>query len=494
LHSALTWSYDGQGNLLTEATGGSTTSTYGYATAGNTVNELTSLAVSGQNTRYYSYDKYGNVVSIGPYSSDPCPNSSSTCLGYDALARLASVTEANNGPTIALTYNAMGLRAGYTVTPYGASQPSLNEQFTYRGGQLAQTVTISGTTYTDTYVYSQHGMPLELLRTTNGVLNRYWYERDGLGNVVALTDSSGTVVDQYAYDLWGKPTTVQESVPQPLRYQGYWYDTELGWYWLTSRAYDPGIKRFLQPDPSEMEGLFSYVYVGDDPVDGSDPSGFGGCWYKGLLPDGMCRPPRDMGPGGGDSGGVISLPGSLAGSAGPSAAEIGVCPEPDSVTAACGGGGGDLGGDPPGGCPVEGGGEDSEITTSLLPVPSWADANFENTRPTYDNPGTHDPKSRNYVRGKSVLPADAQTVYNKTSIPDPGNTTDGKTWYAINEQGNIYRYDGSTRNPNGSGWADAHWNGSVESPQGLQGVPNQVTRYFNQLMKNQTVWKELWSS
>ncbi|HVC81153.1 MAG TPA: hypothetical protein VNL35_11710, partial [Chloroflexota bacterium] len=67
----------------------------------------------------------------------------------------------------------------------------------YRGGQLAQTVTISGTTsYTDTYVYSQHGMPLELLRTSNGVLARYWYERDGLGNVVALTDVNGNVVDQ----------------------------------------------------------------------------------------------------------------------------------------------------------------------------------------------------------------------------------------------------------------------------------------------------------
>ncbi|MGH9059368.1 MAG: hypothetical protein ACRDZY_07645, partial [Acidimicrobiales bacterium] len=65
-----------------------------------------------------------------------------------------------------LTYNAEGLRAGYTVTPYGAGQPSLSEQFTYRGGQLAQTVVVSGTTtYTDTYVYSQHGMPRERLRT-----------------------------------------------------------------------------------------------------------------------------------------------------------------------------------------------------------------------------------------------------------------------------------------------------------------------------------------
>jgi YD repeat-containing protein len=71
-------------------------------------------------------------------------------------------------------------------------------------------------------------MPLELLRTTSGGINRYWYERDGLGNVVALTDVSGNVVDQYAYDLWGKSTLVSETVPQQLRYMGYWYDNELG--------------------------------------------------------------------------------------------------------------------------------------------------------------------------------------------------------------------------------------------------------------------------
>jgi len=351
-------------------------------------------------------------------------------------------------------------------------------------------------------------MPLELLRTTNGVLYRYWYERDGIGNVVALTDVNGNVVDQYAYDLWGRPTTVQESVPQPLRYQGYWYDNELGWYWLSSRAYDQAIKRFLQPDASELDGLFSYVYVGDDPVDGSDPSGFG---YKALFDGGgdgdgciICQPgatpSNPLGYLGGESGSITSLPGSLAGSAGLSAAEIGVCPAPDSVTAAspCDPGGGDPEppvGDPPGGSGgfVEGG-EDPGITASLLPVPSWADANFANTRPQYDNPGTHDPTSPNRDPNKDPLPADAQTVYYRTSIPDPRPTDNGKPWYAVNQEGDVYRYQGSDRNPNGSGWASVHWNASVDSPRGLQGVPNQVTRYFNQLMKNQTVWKALWSS
>lgn len=62
-------------------------------------------------------------------------------------------------------------------------------------------ITVSGTgSYTDTYVYQQSGAPLQLLRTVGGTTTRYYYVLDGQGNVVALTDSSGTVVDSYAYD------------------------------------------------------------------------------------------------------------------------------------------------------------------------------------------------------------------------------------------------------------------------------------------------------
>jgi RHS repeat-associated protein len=96
------------------------------------------------------------------------------------------------------------------------------------------------------------------------------------------------------YDVWGVPTIGLETVPQPLLYAGYWYDRELGmpgestgWYWLSVRPYDPVLKRFLQPDPSGIEGLRSYVYVGDDPTGGMDPSGlcpaqhtFGPCTGK----------------------------------------------------------------------------------------------------------------------------------------------------------------------------------------------------------------------
>jgi len=105
------------------------------------------------------------------------------------------------------------------------------------------------------------------------------------GGTVAYID---TIVDGYAYNLWGVPTLVSETVSQQLRYDGYWYDTETGWYWLQIRAYDPLLKRFLQPDPSGQDGQFSYAYAGDDPVDMSDPTGLDAAAVAAIVNETAC--------------------------------------------------------------------------------------------------------------------------------------------------------------------------------------------------------------
>ena len=264
------WAYDGLGNL-TSATVGGVTKTYTYA-AGNP-EEVASTSISGQPATVYGYDGNGNATSI--------TNTGTLArqLAYDAQSRLVQITLGSPiTSTIALTYNAFGQRASYTVTPAGAGQPSLAESFKYQSdhpSQVAYTGTSVTTPYTDTYVYTQDGVPLELLRQQQGAgtATPYWYVIDGQGNVVALTDQNGNVVDSYQYDQWGRPISVSETVPQQLRYGGTWYDNETQWYWLGVRAYDPALERFLQPDPSEQEGLFSYIYAGDNPSDLGDPSG-----------------------------------------------------------------------------------------------------------------------------------------------------------------------------------------------------------------------------
>ena len=153
--------------------------------------------------------------------------------------------------TISLSYTAEGLRSRYTAVMSGTVID--DERFQYRDGELAQVSAITatlnadgslksqGTPYTDTFIYGPAGEPMEFLRQQNTQTNRYWYTLDGQGSVVAVTDKNGAVVDRYNYDSWGEQSgRYPEAAPQQVRYAGYWYDSEMEWYWLTTRYYKPG--------------------------------------------------------------------------------------------------------------------------------------------------------------------------------------------------------------------------------------------------------------
>ena len=65
----------------------------------------------------------------------------------------------------------------------------------------------------------------------------------------------------------------------PIRYRGYYYDTDLGLYYLQSRYYDPETGRFVNGDnivprlPDTMQDYNLYAYCADDPVNNDDPTG-----------------------------------------------------------------------------------------------------------------------------------------------------------------------------------------------------------------------------
>jgi len=287
------WTYDGNGNIQTRAddnaySGFSAAYGYGY-TSGMTPaawlpNELVTAVITpargSAQTTQYGYDASGDTTAI-------TATGAVTALAYNSAGLFTSAT-LPDGRTVAVTYNARGLRDTLSVTPSGQGSPSFRERFLYRGdlvGQVSVTGTAPVTNYTETFLYRPDGTPLELLYQTPGQpAQRYWYAVDAQGSVLALTDASGTAVDQYQYDLWGASLALNspyeplyEHVPQPLRFAGYWDDSWAGgplpWYWLSSRYYDPVLERFLQPDPSSQDGVRSYAYAHNNPVDLTDPSG-----------------------------------------------------------------------------------------------------------------------------------------------------------------------------------------------------------------------------
>ena len=102
--------------------------------------------------------------------------------------------------------------------------------------------------------------------------NSYTYLHNGHGDVVALIDSEENTVNRYTYDAFGVILTSTETVDNPFRYTGYWYDSETGLYYLMARYYNPVNGRFLSEDPV-MDGYNWYVYCDNNPVIYIDPNG-----------------------------------------------------------------------------------------------------------------------------------------------------------------------------------------------------------------------------
>ena len=127
-----------------------------------------------------------------------------------------------------------------------------------------------------------HGPVIDELLCRVTETNTVYYHHDGLGSTVALTDSTGNVVESYTYDVYGQPsilsTTYQllptSAVINRFLFTSREYLADLALYDYRHRFYSPSLGRFLQTDPIRMDGGINlYQYVGGNPVCWTDPLG-----------------------------------------------------------------------------------------------------------------------------------------------------------------------------------------------------------------------------
>ena len=129
------------------------------------------------------------------------------------------------------------------------------------------------------FQYDTNGSPLGFV--LNGT--QYFYITNQMGDVLAITDTNGSIVGNYEYDAWGKVLTADTDLAKqnPLRYRGYYYNNETGYYYLQSRYYDSNICRFINADIPEIakisksisSGLNIFAYCNNEPINTSDPTG-----------------------------------------------------------------------------------------------------------------------------------------------------------------------------------------------------------------------------
>jgi RHS repeat-associated protein len=90
----------------------------------------------------------------------------------------------------------------------------------------------------------------------------YYYHNDHLGTPQVLTDDTGTIAWKAVYTPFGEAVASIQTVENPFRFPGQYYDPETGLHYNYFRYYNPQTGRYITPDPIGLEGginLFSYV-------------------------------------------------------------------------------------------------------------------------------------------------------------------------------------------------------------------------------------------
>ena len=313
-----TYTYDAAGNISRIVTAGTSVPTaaaskeYGYDAQGQLATET-----NGGASRAYAYDTVGNIRSVTTdgaviksfgYTNPSWPDllTSVTVGGttkdilYEGQTQTSGVPSSGNPVTY---YNGKDYSFTWTKGRQLTSATVDGEQvsYTYDMSGVRSNKQVGDTTYTYTtlsgkvmrqqwdgktleFVYDDGSQPFAMIYKHGQTTELYYYVLNVQGDVSAILDSSGKLAASYDYDAWGNCTVYNNSDAaigdlNPLRYRGYYYDAETGFYYLQSRYYDFANCRFINADTfatTDANGVLSanmFAYCENNPVMRTDETG-----------------------------------------------------------------------------------------------------------------------------------------------------------------------------------------------------------------------------
>ncbi len=196
--------------------------------------------------------------------------------------QLTSVTRGETN--VSYLYDADGMRTQKTIN-------GITTDYYYLNGVLQAQKT--GDEYI-IFLYDENGSAYGMIIKNGETVANYYYLFNAQGDVIGIIDQNGEQVVTYEYGAWGDVVSVTGSLAQtvgaknPIRYRGYYYDGETGFYYLQSRYYDPYTARFINADGeigvgTVVLGSNLFTYCENNPTNMYDPGGNWPKWVKGVL-------------------------------------------------------------------------------------------------------------------------------------------------------------------------------------------------------------------
>ena len=295
------YTFDDRGNIT-----GKTTTNASTGANVSSVQYRYSTAETDQLTHYYLYNANGTLVDERLYQ-------------YDGEGNVSRIMDTNN------QYIAFGWDQGRKMTRYRYVDVD-NTYYYNESGLVSKLVKGNGSSIE--YFYDDGQLEFEVYRSASGGINRihkYFYDDDGTVRFIMTSqgtfgnsnnyslyayvyDGAGNVTDlvklcrqttqiaideislaaHYEYDAYGRILSATnynraEDIAKfnPIRYKGYYYETDTSYYRLDSRYYDPAIGRFINADnislltetPTALTDKNLYSYCDNNPVMRKDSEG-----------------------------------------------------------------------------------------------------------------------------------------------------------------------------------------------------------------------------
>ena len=169
-----------------------------------------------------------------------------------------------------------------------ASTETVTHEYLTQNGKVARETIrqdVGGTvlsTKTLHFFYDDSGRPFAFNYSVDGgIASTYYYILNLQGDVVQIIDEGGVLQAEYVYSPWGEVISAEGDLAEinPLRYRGYYYDSETGFYYLRSRYYDPENHRFINADTyastdsGDAIACNMFAYCNNNPVVFLDSTG-----------------------------------------------------------------------------------------------------------------------------------------------------------------------------------------------------------------------------
>ncbi len=256
----------------------------------------TSPAPTSGHTYTYAYDNEGNQISrtekngsgvtldVVDYTWD-FRNRLTEVQSYSVSGTVSTLTQ-----TVNYGYDAFDHRVRTTIRN-ASNVVTLDERFVYDGSNLVTVV--DGATLNTMQVYLQAGVGqggqnqvLAEDTVSGGTPTTRWAMTDYQGTVRDVLDSDGNPLDHIVYSSFGHIVSQSDSTNAiRIGYAGMVYDTETGLNDDGARYYYAYDGRFMSQDPTGFAAGDTdlYRYVGNSPMDGTDPTGLYDLGQNGLF-------------------------------------------------------------------------------------------------------------------------------------------------------------------------------------------------------------------